>query len=63
MKLFGFELIDNKTGKYAVMDIEKRIKEVYTKEGSCAAYATYRAITSIQEQYCKPLIKKWGGPE
>lgn len=65
MKLFGFELIDNRRGNLTVIDIEKRIKEVYIKEGNEAAYATYRAITGADVkgswEVVKPWIKVWGG--
>ena len=31
MNLFGFILLDNRRQKYAVVDIEKRLREVYIK--------------------------------
>lgn len=65
MKLLGFEIINNRKGKYAVVDIEKRVREVYIKGDNEAAYAAYRAITGagIQESWrvVKPWIKKWEG--
>jgi hypothetical protein len=52
-------------GKYIILDVERRIKEVYDRWGSEAAYSTYRAITgaTVKESWrvCKPLIKKWEG--
>ena len=63
MKLFGFILINNRRGKYAVVDIKRRVREVYIKSDNESCYATYRAITgaTVQEswKYCKPLIKLW----
>jgi hypothetical protein len=63
MKLFGFEIIDNRRGRYTIVDIEKRVREVYANGDNEAAYATYRAITgaSVQESWrvVKPWIKEW----
>lgn len=65
MKVLGFEIISNRKGKYIIVDIEKRIREVYIKGDNEAAYAAYRAITraSVQESWkvVKPWIKKWEG--
>jgi hypothetical protein len=52
-------------GKYIILDIEKRLREVYIKGDSEAMYGAYRAVTgaTVKEswQVCKPLIKKWEG--
>lgn len=65
MKLFSFILLNNRRQKYAVVDIEKRLREVYIKGDNEAVYAAYRAITgaTVQEswRYCKPLIRGWEG--
>ena len=74
IRLFNF--LSNRHGKYAVVDIKKRVREAYGdmldtegayshKPDNEAAYATYRAITgaTVQEswKYCKPLIREWEG--
>lgn len=63
MKLLGLELINNRTGKFAVVDIKKRVREVYIKGDNEAAYAAYRAITgaTVQESWkiVKPWVKEW----
>lgn len=63
MKFLGFILLNNRRGKYAVVDIQKRIREVYVKGDNEAAYATYRAITgaTVQESWkvVKPWIRGW----
>jgi len=69
MNLFGFILLNNRHGKYAVVDINARLREVYSEAyKECrneAVYAAYRMITgaTVQEswRYCKPLIKLWEG--
>jgi len=65
MKLFGFELINNRKGRYAVVDIEQRIISIYLADGREAAYAAYRNImdTGVKESWrvCKPWIKEWEG--
>ena len=65
MKLGNLVILNNKGNRYAIIDIQKRIREVYIKGNSEAAYAAYRIITgaSVQESWhvVKPLIKKWEG--
>lgn len=65
MKVFGLEIVNNRNGKYAIVDIEKRIRDIYIKGDNEAAYAAYRAITGadVQESWrtVKPWIKKWEG--
>lgn len=65
MRLFGLTILNNRRGKYAIVDIKKRLREVYIKGDNEAVYATYRAITgaTVQEswRYCKPLIREWEG--
>ena len=65
MNLFGFTILNNRRGKYAIVDIEKRLREVYIKGDNEAVYLAYRNITgaTIQESwaYCKPLIRRWEG--
>lgn len=65
MNLFGFTILNNRRQKYAVVDINERLKAVYMHGDNEAVYATYRAITgaTVQESwaYCKPLIKVWEG--
>jgi len=55
MKLFG----------YAIINVKHRIHEVYSKDGTEAAYSAYRAImgAGVKESWrvVKPWIKKWGG--
>ena len=67
IRLFNF--LFNRRGKYAVIDIKKRIREAYLdsewihRNESC--YAAYRAITgaTVQESHkaVRPLIKLWEG--
>ena len=59
MKLFGFILLNNRQQKYAVVDIEKRLREVYIKGGNEAAYAAYRAITGATVKESWRVCKKW----
>lgn len=58
-----FNLLFNRHSKYAIVDIRKRIMEVYIKGDNEAAYATYRAITgaTVQESWkvVKPWIRGW----
>ena len=58
-----FNLLFNRHGKYAVVDINERLREVYVKGGNEAAYAAYRAIAgaTVQESWkvVKPWIKEW----
>ena len=65
MKLFNLVILNNKGGKYAIIDIQKRIRDVYIKGNSEAAYAAYRIITgaSVQESWgvVKPWIREWEG--
>lgn len=53
MKLFG----------RAIINVKKRIHDIYVADGSEAAYAAYRAImdTGVRESWrvVKPWIKKW----
>ena len=67
MKLFNLLILNNKGGKYAVVDIKKRIREVYIKGDNESAYAAYRAITGadIKESWrvVKPWIREWGGKD
>lgn len=64
MKLFNLVILNNKGKRYAIIDIQKRIREIYIKGNSESAYAAYRIITgaSIQESWrvVKPWIKKMG---
>jgi hypothetical protein len=67
MKLFGLVLINNRHGRYAIIDIKNRIREIYIKGNSESAYAAYRTITGagIQESWhtVKPWIREWEGKE
>ena len=60
-----FNLLFNRHGKYAIVDINERLQAVYIHGGTEAAYAVYRAImgATVQEswRYCKPLVRKWEG--
>ena len=60
-----FNLLFNRRGEYAIVDINARLAYVYVKGDNEAVYAAYRAITgaTVQEswRYCKPLIRKWEG--
>lgn len=59
MSFLGFILVNNKRGKYAIVDINKRIKEVYIKGDNEAAYAAYRAITGATVQESWKVVKQW----
>ena len=63
MNILGFVLINNRRNRYAIVDIEDRIKEVYLAGGREAAYAAYRAIKGVgitaTWRAVKPLIKAW----
>ena len=65
MKIGNLVILNNKNDRYAIIDIKKRIREVYIKGNNEAAYAAYRIITgaSVQESWhvVKPWIKKWEG--
>ena len=65
MKFLGFILINNRRGKYAIVDIKARITSIYLADGREAAYLAYRNImdTGVQESwaYCKPLLREWEG--
>ena len=60
-----FNLLFNRHGKYAIVDINERLQAVYVKGDNEAVYAAYRAITGATNQeswqYCKPLIREWEG--
>ncbi len=63
MKLFGYELLIVKQGRYIVVDVKKRIRDIYIKGGNEAAYAAYRVITgaTVQESWkvVKPWVREW----
>ena len=63
IRLFNF--LFNRRGKYAIVDIKERVKEVYIKGDNEAAYAAYRAITgaTVQESWkvVKPWVREWEG--
>lgn len=65
MKFLGFILLNNHHAKYAIVDINARLRKVYLDGDNEAVYATYRAITgaNVAESWrvCKPLIKLWEG--
>jgi len=65
MKLFNLVILNNKGNRYAIIDIQKRIREVYIKGNTESAYAMYRAITGaeVKESWrtVKPWIKEWEG--
>lgn len=67
MRLFNLLILNNKGGKYAVVDIKKRIREVYIKGDNEAAYLAYRNITgaTISESWrvVKPWLREWGGKD
>lgn len=65
MKLFNLVILNNKGNRYAIIDIQKRIRDVYIKGNNEAAYAAYRAVTGadIKESWrvVKPWIREWEG--
>jgi hypothetical protein len=48
-----------------IVNVKKRIEQVYLADGREAAYAAYRAITGagVQESHraVKPWVKEWEG--
>ena len=65
MKIGNLVILNNKNDRYAIIDIKKRIREVYIKGNSESAYAMYRAITGadVKESWriVKPWIREWEG--
>lgn len=65
MKIGNLVILNNKGGKFAIIDIEKHVRAAYIKGDNESAYAAYRTITGagIQESWhtVKPWIKQWGG--
>ena len=65
MEIGNLVILNNKGGKYAIIDIKKRIREIYIKGNSESAYAAYRIITgaTVFESWrvVKPWIKEWEG--
>jgi hypothetical protein len=62
MKFLGFILINNRRGKYAIVDIKERVEQVYWTNavgGNEAAYAAYRAITGATVQESHKVVKQW----
>jgi len=63
MKIGNLVILNNKKDRYAIIDIKKRIREVYIKGNSEAAYAAYRIITgaTVFESWhvVKPWIEEW----
>ena len=59
MKIGNIVVINNKNGKYAIIDIKKRIREVYIKGDSEVAYAMYRAITGADVKESWRVVKPW----
>jgi hypothetical protein len=62
IRLFNF--LFNRRGRYAVVDIKWRVREVYIN-GNEVAYAAYRAITgaTVQESHkaVRPWLNEWEG--
>ena len=58
MKFLGFILINNRRGKYAVVDIQKRIREVYLTGGIEAAYLAYRTLTGVGKHDSHMAVRK-----
>ena len=65
MKFLGFILISNRRGKYAIVDINARLREIYLRGKNEAVYSAYRAIMNVdtEESYkvVRPLIREWEG--
>jgi len=65
MILGNLVILNNKNDRYAIIDIQNRIREVYIKGNSEAAYAAYRIITgaTIFESWrvVKPWLRLWEG--
>lgn len=64
MRLFGLTVMLNNDSRYAIVDIKRRIREIYANGDNEAAYAAYRHITgsTVQDSWrtVKPWIKEWG---
>lgn len=64
-KLGRYEIIDNSKGEYAVVNIQKRVRDIWIKGDNEAAYAAYRVLTGADNKTAravvKPLIKNWEG--
>jgi len=62
-----FNLLFNRHDKYAIVDINKRLREVYIKGNNEAVYLAYRNITgaTVQEswQVVKPWVREWEGKD
>lgn len=67
MKIGNLVILNNKGNKYAIIDIQKRIRDVYIKGNNEAAYAAYRTITGadVKESWrvVKPWLREWGGKD
>ena len=65
MKIGNLVILNNKGNKYAIIDIQKRIRDVYIKGNNEAANAAYRTITGadVKESWrvVKPWIREWEG--
>ena len=65
MKIGNIVILNNKSNRYAIIDIEKHVRAAYIKGDNEAAYAACRAVTgaSVQESWriVKPWIKEWEG--
>ena len=65
MKILCFEIVNNRRGKYAVVDIHKRVRDIWIKGDNESAYLAYRNITGwgVQESHrvVKTWLKKWEG--
>ena len=65
MKIGILVILNNKGIKYAIIDIQKRIRDVYIKGNNEAAYAAYRTITGAEVKaswrIVTPWIREWEG--
>jgi len=59
MKILCFEIINNRKGDFAIVNIGKRVREVWIKGGNEDCYAAYRVLTGAGIQESWKIVKKW----
>lgn len=57
MKIGHFALINTK-GK-VIVDVEKRVREIYINGGNEAAYLAYRTLMRVDVHESWRVVKKW----
>jgi len=58
MKFLGIILVNNRHGKYAVVDIKERVMESYLSGGIEAAYLAYRTLTGVGRHDSHIVVRK-----